>query len=448
MAILQEIKVPLLAVNDSSLTVVELTLQQAQAVKTGEQLMVFETSKTTYEVIAEADGYIEYRAIAGNDYEVNTVVACIHDSVDAIPAVISTPASSLQPVASGLSPLSTHTPTPSRNFSALPASWSGDTLFSGAAAALMQQHGLGTEQFAGADFVGVADVEAKLGINKPAPAGSGPQKMAKPAAKSIPIDHSKVIVERLSSNKKREIEFLSSVQESGLTSTINAIVETDGIFVLLNQSLQYLKNSLLPLIVYETGRLLKKYPLLNAYYTGDGIAVYNDVNVGFAIDIEKGLKVLKIAQTNTQSLRDIEAQIMDLSGRYLDDTLQLDQLIDITFTITDLSGEGVAFFRPLVNMQNSAILGVSAIDEKLQRCTLSLTFDHHVTEGKYVARFLNELKERLESYRSAARQPVQEISCSRCYKKLSEDLSGTGFVKAVLTDGTEGYLCQSCIKGF
>ncbi len=99
MAILQEIKVPLLAVNDSSLTVVELTLQQAQAVKTGDQLMVFETSKTTYEVIAEADGYIEYRAVAGNDYEVNTVVACIHDSTEAIPAVITPSASHIGPLA-------------------------------------------------------------------------------------------------------------------------------------------------------------------------------------------------------------------------------------------------------------------------------------------------------------------------------------------------------------
>jgi hypothetical protein len=140
---------------------------------------------------------------------------------------------------------------------------------------------------------------------------------------------------------------------------------------------------------------------------------------------------------------------MRLSNNYLDDSLKIEDLTDVTFTITDLSSEGVAFFRPLVNMMNSAILGVSAIDEKLQRCTLSVTFDHRVTEGKLVAQFLNELKQRLESYQSKNHPLLnQNISCFKCYKTLKEDLGGTGFVKCITPEGKEGYICQSCLKGF
>lgn len=238
------------------------------------------------------------------------------------------------------------------------------------------------------------------------------------------------------------------MQSTGLTSTINTIVETDGIFVNVNQSLKFLKNSLLPLIMYETGRLLKKYPLLNAYYTPEGIALYKDVHVGFAIDIDKGLKVLKLPFTNEQSLGAIEESIMTLSEKYLDEQLQIGDLTDIGFTITDLSAEGVSFFRPLVNMMNSAILGVSAIDEKLDRCILTVTFDHRVTEGKLVARFLKDLKDRLESYRADAAYKTKQVNCFKCFTSLAEDLSDTGFVKCIQPDGHEGYICQRCLKGF
>jgi hypothetical protein len=98
---------------------------------------------------------------------------------------------------------------------------------------------------------------------------------------------------------------------------------------------------------------------------------------------------------------------------------------------------------------NSAILGISAIDGKLQRCMLSLTFDHRVTEGKLGAQFLKELKERLESYRGAdAAAAVRGISCFKCMKTLEEDPAGVGFARCITPEGKDGYICQSCLKGF
>jgi hypothetical protein len=159
--------------------------------------------------------------------------------------------------------------------------------------------------------------------------------------------------------------------------------------------------------------------------------------------------VLKIADTPAKQMTEIENEIMSLSNKYLDDTLQIDDLTDISFTITDLSSEGVAFFKPLVNMMNSAILGVSSIDELQQKCMLSVTFDHRVTEGKLVAQFLNELKGRLESYQSKYFPGLQQnIQCFKCYKSLQEDLSDVGFTKCITPKGEEAFICQSCLKGF
>jgi len=439
MAVIQEIKVPLLAVNDTSLTVVEMNFINGQKVKPGDNLLVFETSKTTYDLEATVEGFVEFLCDLGSDYEVNDIIVRIHDSPDEITA---TPIPSQKQhgqvqAGNGIEPTEMK-------------AWEGETIFSAEAMRLMQSHGLAPTAFGGKDFVSKTDVEDLLGIGSKRKAKGSVGKETRGSKRmEVTVDATRVIVEKLSSNKRREIEYLSEVQSTGLTSTINTTVETAGIFTFINPSLQYLKNSLLPVIIYEASRLLEKYPLLNAYATEDGIAIYKDVQVGFAVDMEKGLKVLKVPNSTQLSITEVEQSIMNVSNRYLDETLSLEDLTDISFTITDLSAEGVSFFRPLVNMMNSAILGISAIDERFNRCTLSVTFDHRVTEGKLAAQFLRELKQRIESYQ-ARNYPtlMQDISCSKCGNALKEDLGNIGFVKCITPQGTEGYLCQSCLKGF
>ena len=78
MALLQEILVPLLAVNDTTLTVVEIALSTGAKINKGDLLMVLETSKTTYDVEAETSGYIQYLCETDKDYTVNEVVARIY----------------------------------------------------------------------------------------------------------------------------------------------------------------------------------------------------------------------------------------------------------------------------------------------------------------------------------------------------------------------------------
>jgi pyruvate dehydrogenase E2 component (dihydrolipoamide acetyltransferase) len=467
MALIQEIQVPLLAVNDTTLTVVELCVAGGAEVKKGDLIMVFETSKTTYDVEAPADGFIQYLCEVDRDYVVNEVVARIYSGAAEAASLVSGPGkpatqSVAAPKGAAASPRPAIRPqTVAASTEPLPH-WEGKTLFSHEAIRLMEAAGVDREAFAGRDFVTAAVVRAFLEPSPAAERTSQPLAVAHSGmsdatsstrraggAPALPADPTKTILKKLLAAKKREIEYLSDIQSSGLTSTLHTQVETEGIFIPINRAQKHLKDSLLPVIIYETARLLTEYPLLNAYFTGDAIAVYKEVNPGFAIDIEnKGLKVLKVAQAGQKSIGDIEAEILRLSGDYLDNNLQVEQVTDISFTITDLGAEGVAFFQPLINKMNSAILGVSAIDKKLHRCILSLTFDHRVTEGKTVANFLRELKERLESYRPDPAEFRRGITCFKCYKTLSEDLGGTGFVRCITPEGKEGYICQSCLKGF
>jgi hypothetical protein len=159
--------------------------------------------------------------------------------------------------------------------------------------------------------------------------------------------------------------------------------------------------------------------------------------------------VVKLNRADESGLTAIEEQMLDLSGKYLDDQLEINDLSDITFTITDLSGEGISFFRPLVNRMNSSILGMSAIDENQHIVVFSLTFDHRVTEGKAASKFLMELKQRIESYKGDVCDYRRNVTrCYKCFQTLSEDLGDVGFVKCITPKGQDAYICQSCLKGF
>ncbi|MEO5967187.1 MAG: 2-oxo acid dehydrogenase subunit E2 [Ferruginibacter sp.] len=426
MAVLQTIKVPLLSVNDTHLTVQELNYSNGAKVNAGDTVLVFETSKTAYDVLADVDGYINYECIAGNEYEVGKSIAKISDSP------VEVPVSNAEPITSKLA---------DNNI------WEGKAIFAQAAKELMKKHHLLEDVFAGKDFVSYEDVQQHLGITTSTKKNSELGFNIETALQKI-IQTDKVLLEKLSSNKQKEIKYLSSVQSSNLISTVHIAIELDGLFDRLNAQSKVFKDALLPVIIYESARLLKRYPILNSYFTGTDVAFYNDVNIGFAADIGKGLKVLKIANTETVQMQDVELQMLALSERYLDDKLTIDDLSDITFTITDLSNEGISFFHPLINMMNSAILGISAPDHKLNRIMLSLAFDHRLTEGKLASNFLQELKLNVESYALDKSFRKSNLSCYKCMKKLSEDLSSVGFVRCVTKDGSDGFICQSCLKGF
>jgi pyruvate/2-oxoglutarate dehydrogenase complex dihydrolipoamide acyltransferase (E2) component len=431
MKVLQEITVPHESVNDQSLIVLELFFKSGDQVNKGALIAELETSKNAIGVECDVDGYVEYFCQVDDELEVNAVLARITDEKPANRTSNGSKVTKVKPPVSKAK--------------------IDRTIFSKKALEAMALSNLDPNVFVNHDFVSKEDVESFLG-------SAGPQTKSIVGnnfqnAQPISDDLEKVELKKISSFKRREIEYLSSVQHGGLRSTVNIQVETRGVVNFLNDHLRYFKNALLPVVVYECGKLLSKYREFNAYFSNGSIAFYKEINVGFAVDIGKGLKVIKIPGTHQKTVKEIEEEIFRLSNDYLDDKLKTESLLDTTFTVTDLSSEGVFSFTPLINMKNSAILGLSAIDQN-NRCMLSISFDHRVTEGKQSAIFLSELKARIESYNSNAHNAQAKlnqlslITCYKCFKKLSEDLSSLGFAKCVTPDGNEGYICQSCFKGF
>lgn len=446
MKILQDIFVPQESVNDQTLTVVGLNFATGDFVKKDEVLIELETSKAVVTLEAGIDGYVIYHCNIDDEVSLNTLIIQIADSKPEYNFTAEKTPKQPQNTATDL-PLEIRQE-PNTEY---------ETQFSQKAVAILEKNNLSKSLFKHYDFVNEATVLKYLnpGCEKNDAPEVSAQAIVAPA-KTQPEKRSqdflsKVSIEKLPPAKRREIEYLSSVQSAGLVSTLYIDIDTTGIINAASSQFTYFKNSILPLVVYETSRLLLKYPLLNAFYDNGQIYKYLNVNVGLAVDIDDGLKVVKLPNTAALNILEIEEKIFQLSNKYLDRKLEVGDFADITFTITDLSAAGTYFFTPLVNKDNSAILGISKINEKLNQCILSISFDHRVTSGKYAGNFLEELKLRIESFavgNKAMAKTTAVFECYKCLKNIGDDCNDIGFIKVQTKSGEEKLICDTCLSTF
>lgn len=161
------------------------------------------------------------------------------------------------------------------------------------------------------------------------------------------------------------------------------------------------------LLLKALGRALQDHPHLNARWVEEasgpiGIDLQRDINIGIAIDTERGLMVPVIADVPSRGLADIARERRALTERALTGRLLPDELVGGTFTLTNLGMFDIDAFTPLINLPECAILGVGRIRTKpavhdgevcvRHMMALSLTFDHRIVDGAPAARFLQQVK--------------------------------------------------------
>jgi pyruvate dehydrogenase E2 component (dihydrolipoamide acetyltransferase) len=167
-------------------------------------------------------------------------------------------------------------------------------------------------------------------------------------------------------------------------------------------------NDLLAVIV---ARCLREFPYMNVRLEeADGKAVIRhleQVNLGLAVDSERGLLVPVIGDADTMGVKQLAVTFRELVDRARQGKALPDDLSGGTFTITNLGMFGTDMFTPIINLPETAILGVGRIRpepvavgnqvEIRQRMWLSLTFDHRLVDGAPAARFLQGIMRYIES---------------------------------------------------
>ena len=162
--------------------------------------------------------------------------------------------------------------------------------------------------------------------------------------------------------------------------------------------------SLGDLITYALIEALVETPTFNSYFTDNGIAHPDVINLSVAMDTEDGLLVPVINNADSLTLIELASTIRELSASAKNNALSLAQLSGGTFTITNLGMYGIEQFTPVLNVPQGAILGVGAVTSSMNdgisshTLQLSLTVDHRVHDGVPAAKFLQTLCEKLSDW--------------------------------------------------
>lgn len=164
------------------------------------------------------------------------------------------------------------------------------------------------------------------------------------------------------------------------------------------------KLTVMTFVIRAACLAIKKYPIFNASFDQDnGEIVYKDyVNMGIAVDTERGLIVPVIRNADTLGLRDIAFQLRTIAERIRTNQFAIEDLRGGTFTITNVGALGGAVSTPIINYPEVAILGLGRskwtpiidadgeIDKGLM-LPMNLSFDHRATDGANAARFCGEI---------------------------------------------------------
>ena len=162
------------------------------------------------------------------------------------------------------------------------------------------------------------------------------------------------------------------------------------------------------MVLFAVSRVILNHKDLNAHYLDDVIRYFNNVNIGIAVDTNRGLLVPTVFAAEKLSLNELSKAAKAVITEAQSGTINPDKLQGGTFTVTNLGSLGIESFTPVINPPQTGILGVDTITKRIKEVNgedvtypamgLSLTFDHRALDGAPAAKFLKELCFALENF--------------------------------------------------
>lgn len=164
------------------------------------------------------------------------------------------------------------------------------------------------------------------------------------------------------------------------------------------------------LVCYAVVKALQKFPNANSHCLGDAMRLFKKVHLGLAVDTERGLMVPAIKNADDMSIVELSAALKKAADECKKGGINPDLLSPeaASFTVSNLGNYGVEIFTPIINVPQSAILGVNTIVPRpkdlgggvyafVPYIGLSLTYDHRALDGGEATRFVKQIATEIEN---------------------------------------------------
>ena len=430
-----EMIMPKVDMDQETGTVVEWLKTNGQGVEEGETILVIETDKIAIDVEAPGTGILNgISADPGETIPIGTVIAYILEEGEELPeasAPATTPDSEEAPAPAAPSPSDVPATPVARKMAeehgldlrAITPTGSGGKITKGDVEKVLKPTDLQVRED---DLIATpaARRTARLkGIDLGVVPGTGPGgriqafdvenyqsrpgiPVSKPihSGESIPLIGMRLkIAERLTSSYQSipHIQFTSRVDMTNFLkarSDYNELAKDKGDE----------KVSVTAVLVKLVAMVLVDHPMLNSSLVDNAIHLHQDINIGIAVALEKGLIVPVVKNANVKGISQIAVESNDLVTRARNGALRGTDVRGSTFTITNLGPFGVEQFNAIINPPEAAILAIGATTSEvialdngaiavrpIMRFTLSA--DHRVVDGAVAASFIADLKAILEN---------------------------------------------------
>ncbi len=238
--------------------------------------------------------------------------------------------------------------------------------------------------------------------------------MAEKRSPKIPLEEEGEERIRLSGMRKMIADnMVRSFYEAPHASLVSEADVTDVMRLIAHEKERFkqthgVKLTITSFLIQAMTKALQQFPMLNASLEDETIIMKRFVNVGIAVNVDKGLIVPVIKNCHERNLVSLARAVADLSGRSRTGKLSPDEVSGGTVTLTNFGMTGALIGVPIIRYPEVAIIGAGTIQKRVvvreddslavrQMMYLTLTFDHRVIDGIYGCQFLAAFKNHLES---------------------------------------------------
>ncbi|WP_026763099.1 MULTISPECIES: 2-oxoglutarate dehydrogenase complex dihydrolipoyllysine-residue succinyltransferase [Sediminibacterium] len=387
-----EIKVPTVGESINEVTLLKWTKKDGEWVERDEVIAELESEKATFEVNAEKAGILKTVGKEGDTLNIGDVLANIDDTA-AKPEGVTAP----EPAPAAAAPVATN--------QAPVTTVSNDIKASPVASAII--------------------ADKKVDTKSITPSGTGGKIMKQdvldalnnPGKKSFASDgalFSRNVRQEKMSALRRTISrrLVESKNTTAMLTTFNEVDMTQ-IMEIRKQYKDKFKEGhgvnlgFMSFFAKACAIALAEWPSVNAYIDGDQIVYHDYADISIAVSTPRGLTVPVMRNVESLSMADIEKKVVELAAKARDSKLTAEELQGGTFTITNGGVFGSLMSTPIINIPQSAILGMHKIQERPMAINgqvvirpmmyLALSYDHRIIDGRESVSFLVRVKELLEN---------------------------------------------------
>jgi 2-oxoglutarate dehydrogenase E2 component (dihydrolipoamide succinyltransferase) len=383
------IKVPTVGESITEVTLLKWTKKEGEWVDRDEVIAELESEKATFEVNAEQAGILFQKAKEGDSILIGDILADIDETAPR-PAQAEAPAAA--PVQAAAPAASAPTAAPS-NVKATPV-----------AAAIIADKKVDTTQIKASGYAGkITKTDVLEALSHPGKNAFPGQALFTREVRSEKMSNLRKTISRRLVESKNTTAMLTTFNEVDMTAIMNIRKQFKDKF----KEAHGVNLGFMSFFTKACAIALSEWPSVNAFIDGDQVLYHDYADISIAVSTPRGLTVPVLRNVESLSMADVEKKIIELAGKARDSKLTADELTGGTFTITNGGVFGSLMSTPIINIPQSAILGMHKIQDRpmavngkveiLPMMYLALSYDHRIIDGRESVGFLVRVKALLEN---------------------------------------------------